>query len=921
MIDAIEPLSLVLWGVFFLAAGMYPLGFMLGSLCSLCCEGECEPLFYRCLRQKSVDGSVTFSPSRTIFFLREAGIIKASSTASAVMQLSIQPHGYLSEGESVVYVATVRGYGEALGAGVQCPGVSGSITVRVEGRGIPLKFNDLFLGEGWAGSTAISLNGIASTIVDDRLENYSAALSASVVGVTVTSASGVDPKQYLDGTEVTEAILRGMITVSQPYFDAYSNQVRLPKIAVSFAGDGTIFRYIREAFTVRWLVQVNRGPTTTYFQVSVRINRTASPPSVPEGMTQATIPSLPAVTDTPMPDDVAPVVTGTSVLAKGHRIVGHLVSVPITLQLVGRCTVDVNSFYLDGFTTTGTTAPPQLGLRFYANGSAAASRPMDKYVFRIEHLVNEPAGEEYDFDKVGQYRRGEITLPVSYRRLGPAGFFTDKYEMQIVEPSPLCGMNICSMPQDLLPQGITYTPAAGTKWDCKDAYPIVLGNPRGGCLYSHEVNECRGSAAASINLFEFYTPFKAFADRVGLGNALYALDALSWLEFTPDVVTKPNGTYEITGTYDAGAGRYGKCYTASAPSKTFSPGVGGVCQPAEYTVTLTDIAGTGSVEQGSLSPLEGDYILSPVVGGCWGSQYYGGGRNDVFSDVFLTNFYGDQYSGVSPNTGLLYLSNNYACDAQQRQAVAFRASFKDVTGRFRGVNGVPVHNPPLAGEWGYDNGIGFYGSSALITFKISTSAGQPMTQCNNVTFSPTAVAGEAGKPVRISIGTALPGTTNVAVSGEKDKCGYGVLVNFGGEYYTDRYISTDVNATDLQQTIKRTLVSDGSPPQVLTITLPGKCQTISLRNENGSNSWPLIAPADGGCVVIVVVPSGNSCAWTATGGSEWAVIDEETQSGTGVGLVKINVSPQLLGIRSSYVTVSLADDPTITVRGVIYQAR
>lgn len=53
MIDAIEPLSLVLWGVFFLAAGMYPLGFMLGASCSPCCGGQCgdPPVeFNRCIR-------------------------------------------------------------------------------------------------------------------------------------------------------------------------------------------------------------------------------------------------------------------------------------------------------------------------------------------------------------------------------------------------------------------------------------------------------------------------------------------------------------------------------------------------------------------------------------------------------------------------------------------------------------------------------------------------------------------------------------------------------------------------------------------------------------------------------------------------------------------------------------------------------
>jgi hypothetical protein len=55
MIDAADSLSFVLWGVFCLAAGMYPLGFMLGSSCSPCCGdgGDCGDQsveFNRCIR-------------------------------------------------------------------------------------------------------------------------------------------------------------------------------------------------------------------------------------------------------------------------------------------------------------------------------------------------------------------------------------------------------------------------------------------------------------------------------------------------------------------------------------------------------------------------------------------------------------------------------------------------------------------------------------------------------------------------------------------------------------------------------------------------------------------------------------------------------------------------------------------------------
>lgn len=935
MVDVIEPLSLVLWGVFFIAAGMYPLGFMLGSSCSLCCDGDCEPLFYRCLRQKSVNGSVPVVPSRTVYFLKEAGIIKASATASAAMSVNVQPHGYLSAGESVVYNVPVNGYGEAWGSGVECPGVSGSITVRVEGRDFPLKFKDLFLGDGSAGSATISLTGIASTVDDDRLESYSAPLTSSVVGVTVTSVPGVDPKQYLDAAEVTESVLRGMLSVSQPYFDAWSDTVRLPRVAVTFAGSGSLFRYIRAAFTVTWLVRVSRGTATTYFRVSARINRTASPPSVPEGMTQATIPSLPTVTDTPPPDDVAPVVTGASVLVKGHRIKGYVVSVPITLQLVGRCTVDVRSFYFGEVTATGTIVPPQLGQRLYANGSAPVSVPLDKYVFRMEQLVNDPAGEEYDFDVVSQYRRGEISLPIKNRVLRGGTFVTDRYEMQIVEPSPLCGMNVCLMPQDLLPQGITYTPAAGTKWDCKDAYPIVLGNPLGGCAYSHATNECRGTGGAGINLIEFYTPYKPYIGEPGYGFLLGSLDALTWLEFTPGVVTKPNGTYEITGTYNPMAGRYGMCYTAAVPNKTFSPGVGGVCQPAEYTVTISDIEPSGQStvpEPGqqaidaAVASAAGDYVLTPYGGGCWTNAYTVDAR--ASSGVLL---YLSDYRGIA--SGFTYEDGyvdppSLQCNAPAKQRIRF--DIQKTVDSFYVYGGRDAHTPATAVEQPYgrvefDMNVIFGGGvirRAAYTLKLDAEAGGPMTQCNNVSFSPTTITGEAGKNLFVNVVRSQPDpfSANIVASGEKDKCGYGVLTNYGNNYGTVSWFDVDRSRSDLPTTIRRTLVSDGSAPQVLTITMPGKCQSIGVRHTTpGGGS--LIAPADGGCVVIAVVPNGDSCAWTATGGSDWAVIDDETQSGTGVGLVKVNVSPQTLGVRRSYVTVALSSDSTISTQVEIYQAR
>jgi len=78
VIDAADPLSFVLWLVFAFAAGLYPLGFMLGSSCSECCGVPCTACrdyfeFKRCVRfeakeKKTRSGSHVYKQSDSNFF-------------------------------------------------------------------------------------------------------------------------------------------------------------------------------------------------------------------------------------------------------------------------------------------------------------------------------------------------------------------------------------------------------------------------------------------------------------------------------------------------------------------------------------------------------------------------------------------------------------------------------------------------------------------------------------------------------------------------------------------------------------------------------------------------------------------------------------------------------------------------------------
>jgi hypothetical protein len=957
MIDAAEPLSLVLWGVFFLAAGMYPLGFMLGASCSPCCGGDCGTIFYRCLRQKSVDGSLSDTPSKTIYLLKDAGIIRASSTASATMSVNIQPHGYLSDGESVVYTVPVKGYGESFGLGVECPGVSGSITVRVEGRDFPLRFRDVWLGGVWAGTT-FSVSRVAGVIDTDYSDNLSASVSSEIVGVTVASEFGIDVKQFLDGSEVTDAALRGLLTVSQPYFEAWSDVVRVPKINVSLAGNGSLFRYIQSPCIVTWLVRVRRGTTTTHFRVSTEVNPATSPPSVPAGMTQATIQPLPDVADTQIPDDVAPVVTGASVLAKGHSFRGYFANVPVTLSLSGRCTVDVRSFYLGEFTATGNTAPTQLGPRLYANGSANASRPFDKHVFRVEHYVGQYAGEEYDFEKVGQYRRGDISLPVSYGRQTGSGYVTDRYEMQIVEPSPLCGMNLCDMPKDLLPPGVTFTPTAGTKWGCKNAYPLVLGNPNGGCAYSHSSNECYAEGSASISLFDFVRQSLPYLAAYPFYRWSSAFDALSWLELTPGDVVTSSGTYSIAGTYDPAAHRYGRCLPASMPSSWLSAGRGGACHPSETTVTLSSIApsppgpldrdgvddgvqssifqqdpdGRVRIEaarwDGYLPLLEGDWVL-PVAAMSQARSLYGGYQNSNGCDMTVYSLLFNFPNGASGGVDYVRTDTNTqgVCSTAYRLCVNY--SFPP----FLGGGGLYTMTRPSTlfctdvaegaasiitiGSRVFASGRSSIPSRTYaITTAVSLSS-DLMPQCRSVTFSPTELTVQPNATVTVSP------TGEVRPSGPHERCGYSIAG------WPHNSIFASQNASETDRTQKFVVVSDGSTPQQITLNVSaGGCSGISTAVDlsSASPNWnefgmyytyfPDVrynltnAPVSGGCATMPVIVGDASCRWSAAVVPEtatWLTLD--VSSGSGPGAVKVTVAPSDGVPRGAGVRLSLVSNP------------
>lgn len=957
MIDGYEPLSCILWAVVAFAAGMYPLGFMLGGACSECCEKACEPLFYRCLRFKSVEGSVPITPSRFIYRLADAGIVKGSSTTSATMTLGVNGHPHLLGVNVSEYKVDLKAY---KAGGAACVGIQKEYTIRVEGRDFPLAFGNLSLPDQYAGQP-LDATGVAGANVEVAV-NIGATVSATVVAATARNANG-SGEPSIDGTELTEAILKGMLTVSAPRFptSSFGGAAVDPKIDVTLSGAGSIFRYITTPVLLSWVVRVNRGTTQRHFTVTAQVWPDDPEPLPEGGVAPLALPPLPTnLTNTPEPPILPPVVNGTTITIKANRNQNYNFTLPVTLDLSGPCTIDVSYLAFDQpKNQTGLEPPAALGLAFLSQ-TAPASHPLDIYVFRYIDDAR-GSGENYDVEQVKQYRAGERAMTITHQSLNyavsPPSTITKTFSLLIAEPSPMCGQSMCSLPQELLPSGITYEPAEGVMWECKPARTIVLGNPIGGCLYSHETNECRGFGGASVYLYEFFTgyPMPFSLTNSSAPTQWVPPDALTWLEFVEEAqpLAKADGTYTIGGQYDPADGRYGACY-GSFRQSFFGSSVfdrefvgsawrGGVCPPSQYTLTISDvrIADESNTWSQPDTYLEGDYVLDATKVSCDRASY---------------GFY-TEIAGPLPSLDILSIDLNVGVDFSPGVA-------------WIEVSQVPVPPDTCLGKiyvglhWSYRKGnvTGYafawnpsfptFGDGAMESFgtpiiwsrasgqlapvQTATLDAQPsdttLSQCSGVTFSPTSVVLPA-QPDSASIpslGVAAEDKppADIAASGPASKCGYGFLLGQigDGRYATALSLGQFFSivwpsAVDPSKTMsqKRWLVSDGSTPQEVTIELPGRCYSIGVM---GGLAIPVQASVtsasrDGQCISIAVVPAGQDCEWTATSNVDWIMLNEEAADGKGVQNVEARVAAMPEGVYQRTGVVTIALDVNATIKATV----
>jgi Putative binding domain, N-terminal len=878
MIDAIEPLSLVLWGVFFLAAGMYPLGFMLGAPCSPCCEKVCEPLFHRCLRELSVDGSdpakALYVPSREIFTHAEAAIVKASEKAIISVAISIRSLAavHLNPGEQLVYSAEIA--------------LAGPVSLGEE------SWRAVIPADANYRSILITLVG---RTIDERSPTYQAVVPAVVSGTSVTAyASLQDQVVTLSGIEID-----------------------LENTVSSSCTTSTCFIRVKPS----GLVKVSGREGSFY------------------------------------PEYFRPAVEGS-----------------------------ISNLAMDKWVVNGTVM-------------------LDGFQLR-----------ELDFDKAEQFRDGEIALRKQrkYSKYVPAdaavggvGRFvevTDYVDVKLVEYSPLCAMPLCysngvetTVPEDLLPTGVTYTPAVGEKYGCKDGYEFVLG-PASACNYSHATNECNGFVSKSIGLLEFWRQYSldpVANGRSTMGGWSYycAPDILTWMEYTPTPLVKYGATYTVGGTYNQAAGRYGKCLSGGV---AYLPDINGTCHPAEVSIDVgsmsepvfyyflrpTSLPAATSIVKDRLSAFEGTHVLAPGSQsdiGCTGMTYGLTVQGTVVNDV---DAYGQNrtrsdyvslqlryHTGYSSQTYLGGMFTPLGCGRNSsfdmltiggaifiaRQASGFPESvygeLLSIGARWFSGNvpdtwknsystsfpGFEVPFGTLGGS-GYWNVVGMQAGFEpqqyllLSTSTVSMSEGEPMPTCSGVSYTPTEVTIDNTALVdRRTYGYIYsyiwgnaPGATLTATTsptGNYQLCG-GATTTFDS-FNNDR--SQD-------RVYTRYAYSDGSDPTAITVTVKGTCIAYPVglyegqANQLPNSGYYTIAwyglhfsyPNDfvnGGCVMLPIKTNGTECEWEVASNDDWLTLAEDTDTGTGDGGVNILIAAMPSGSYEREGSLSLSyNSKTTTIR-------
>lgn len=672
MIDGFEPLSYVLWAVVALAAGMYPLGFMLGGSCSPCC-GTCEDVFEfdRCVRFVNTDTSpppTTYAAGQTVsqplhgfsvpikrpedIGARRVGT-KASLTASILLD-ETEPASLRSMSDGETQSATFRYHyrrGSSSGADL---GTAKQWNVTLVGVTRPLTVPASVSGLQYlVGPFAANPYPIREYGVGELSDSTSAPVSASVHSVAIRSGA-----QFIDGASVTDSTLKAMLTATIQLRNGVYWVTRL-----EFAATADPFQYVpvNSSVSLEYVIKHSRGSQHRFCSFTVSVFKTGGAfvaPLPPGGLTPPSLPQ-PSYADTPYaptsptysetdPDAV----TLYSSDSAGVKTLKTVEVIPTGEQLNNSIYVTAqNSQNVLSYTFTRTNTEFGYIMRPFDPGGG--------YAF---NSAQHPAANAWIYDTalVWSFLNGEATVPCIIA--GTA------FTVQISEPTQFCGVRLCGYVlggagqygTDVLSTAVASTitvslpkqpqTVSGQQNRCygDDPRPVVSMRRRG-CEYSGTYTTC----ANALTAVGYSTNFDDGSWGHGRGSpagwsprldarTIYCGDLLWAIENGPCresltiagqgvESTEYSTVYSVEGADSDPSTNFWQCAVYGAVDQN------GKCPPLEVSVTLTEELYVSTnpnlfgnfTTYGMLAP--GDYVLQLVSGA---GVYRTNCNNQVFGLAF-----------------------------------------------------------------------------------------------------------------------------------------------------------------------------------------------------------------------------------------------------------------------------------------------
>jgi len=644
MIDAVEPLSLILWAIVAFSAGLYPLGFILGS-CSTCCGGQCgdPPVeFNRCIRFVNTN---TSAPQTTY-----------AAGASVDMPL----HGYSRAVTRPLQVGAVRvatkrdvscGTRLSMYAAAMSDGETRSSTYRIYyyapdyssnmDLGTALQWNVTLQGVTRPLEMPSSIPSLTSTITSSGAYNSRSAVEYGVgdsqlsvsaaTSVSVHSASVVSGWQWLDGAVVTESALKAMLAASIEQ----QNSQWVSRLV--FTANVTAFQYVPygSEVSLSYVIKHSRGTKHRYKTFAVTVLK-GSPTAVTETPTGGIPPisiSPQPYTDTPY-GVTPPVFSGSSATIYSDNAVWNGTYESITISFpsveISPTGPQLRSTELALDVTEGqylraSFASSYGRLEGTPTAFAWIMRAFDPGVGATFNGFRHPAENQwnYDTEAVLAFLKGDATMPYSSGnnedptniRLGPPPSTT--WTMQVSDPTQFCGASLCNeysasvIYQSTPSKTLTYTPTvklpntystseagAGTTTYTNLCYGQDTLQPMSlrlsGCSYSGTTKTCQSLYASHAgNYGAEQQLIKGSAVRYFYcGDLLWAIEngpCRQSLTYTGSEAEWYNcGTYALDGDDDSLWAGDWMCFDVNGKHRRTPKFPNGKCPPLELEVEVTN---------------------------------------------------------------------------------------------------------------------------------------------------------------------------------------------------------------------------------------------------------------------------------------------------------------------------------------------